>query len=263
MKTVLSVLCLAFASFARSVLSQDILVKLEIPLADELPPSDLAMIAVVKDYLARRNRNLRSQRRLDPAWCRKACMSVLPPYCQIFYPACYDHRRRAEEAEAHTSQPKLRELTGGTCEAQKQQILNELTQVVSTESIPVVVNQSPMTCFEIIDYCDVISFNVWNADTNMMIQENIANGALICKNNYQINIEAAADDCVSKVAFALKGPGGFSHTRTEHTAGYFMYGNSGAEVFGGTLNVGTYNLTVIPDDDLTLAESISFTVGVC
>jgi hypothetical protein len=267
MKTSFSRLALICMFFMRNAFA--VIVKINMPRANELPPSDIALIETVKETLTRRDRNLRSspERRLDPAWCDRACRFVAFPFCQIWHPECYSHRRRLTDTkgganETITLPNELRELQNEDCDAEKELILYELEQVISPLSLPVI-EESEMACFEITDFCQINKFDLWNAQTDTLTKSNIVNGAKICRGTDSISIAAISDSCVEKVTFVLTGAGGFLHTRNEYMAPYLLYGNVGASVGGAHLPVGSYSLTVIPDDNDHLAKRLTFSVMNC
>lgn len=247
-----------------------VIVRMEVPRANELPPQDVAVMETVKqEILQRRKKNLRSltERRLDPAWCDKACRGVVFPYCQIWHPECYNHRRRLDEMGTNSTAPyvpktKLRELQGADCEAEKELIRYELEQAVSPSSIPVL-DESEMACFEISDFCEIDQIDLWNAANDTMQQTNIVNGASICKGDHSLSFGAITDTCVTKVTFVLTGATNFFHTRNEYNAPYFLYGNVGTSISGEKLPVGSYTLVAIPDDNDHLSKRITFSIANC
>lgn len=263
MKTVLFLLSLAYVSrLTRSAVVGDIVVMVLMPRADDLSEEEKNKIGELEKNFSPSERNLRSQRRLDPFWCERACQGSRFPDCQLWHRECYDHRRRAEEGEFHAPHLKLCELTSTSadCEGEQQKILYELKQVMSTEESIHILDESSMTCFEIIEEYSILSFNLWNADTDLILGETIEDGAVICKGLYEINIEAVTDACVDEVTFELQGPLGYMHTHTELQALYMMFGNVGTIIKGRTLDDGVYSLTAVPDNNLELAVSLSFTL---
>jgi hypothetical protein len=258
----------------------EFIVRVEVPQADQLTQQDVEAIVQVKENLVRRReRNLRQrQRQLDPYWCHAQCKHTIFPYCQIWNPQCYDHRRTLHETASTATNSatsrdgaendivdtplyKVRELVGGDCEAEKQLILQKLEAAVSDASNHVVVS-STMSCFELLDTCSVDSFNLLDSKTDVVAAVDIGDGYKIC-NNFEFSIEAVAETCVGNVKFELTGSKDYSYTHTEYTSMYSMFKNVGADIEGRKLPVGSYNLKVTADSNEELVNYLSFDVVQC
>jgi hypothetical protein len=111
--------------------------------------------------------------------------------------------------------------------------------------------------------CIILSFNLWNADRDVVTVPNFASGSTICSSAYRISIEAVADNCVSTVQFRLLGSDGSSYTNTEMTRKYTLFQNMGDDVYGGFLPPANYTLTATPNGDGRKTRTLTFTVVPC
>lgn len=109
--------------------------------------------------------------------------------------------------------------------------------------------------------CGIVRLNVWNANTDTKIKT-LFNGADVCDNK-SISIETIANPCVNSVVMTLTGPNNYRYSNTERNPPYFLFANSGSDVYGQTLARGVYTIVVVPDGKLNLAQTISFAVKGC
>ena len=117
------------------------------------------------------------------------------------------------------------------------------------------------------DSCDIVSYQLWNADNDTMIGV-LANGDTIdlaVSGDVNFNIVAVTNPpIVGSVAFTLSGTNGY--VSNENTAPYALFGDNNGDYSGQYLAVGAYTLAVqaytetYNDGDLCASDSISFTV---
>jgi hypothetical protein len=216
-----------------------------------------------------RRRNLRTKRRLDPIWCKAACVGFPPGKCDLVYSGCPNTRRRDEEVtpveqeEPSNEVGDPRELTATSCPGRIADIntaLNTLQPSMSTDCQAVLGAPRNFTCFEV--NCQITSFALWNADADTVSVANFPNGGSFCKSSFNFGIEAITESCVRSVSFQITGPG-YSSSRLENTYRWMSFGNSGNDIFGTKLNAGTYTLTAYPDLDPARSKTLTFTVNNC
>jgi hypothetical protein len=111
--------------------------------------------------------------------------------------------------------------------------------------------------------CIILSFNLWNADKDVVTVPNFSSGSTICSSAYKISIEAVADSCVKTVRFHLLGSDGSYFTNTEMSQKYTLFQNWGNNVFGRFLPPGNYTLTATPNSDGHKTKTLTFTVVQC
>jgi hypothetical protein len=67
--------------------------------------------------------------------------------------------------------------------------------------------------------CNILRFDLWNADTDIVNTTNFLNGSSICADAFALSFEAVTDSCVSSVRFRLIGSEGTNYSNTERVAG--------------------------------------------
>jgi hypothetical protein len=119
-------------------------------------------------------------------------------------------------------------------------------------------------CVNDIIYGVVEHFNIWNADTDVMIKKDARDGFSVCA-SIRINVEARTNPCVVSVQTQLTSPGYFANN-TEAKVPYSVFGNTGAKKYnfnGSFLNPGNYTITAIPDGDTSKTSQMTFNVANC
>jgi hypothetical protein len=109
-------------------------------------------------------------------------------------------------------------------------------------------------CRQVLD-CDIATFHTWNAYNDTIFQSDFpVSGAttntLCSRINWAFQADTNFD--VGTVQFTLTGPDGYSFSRTDYKAPYFLYGSKGTDRLGNRhyfngamLHVGTYTLTAV------------------
>ena len=269
MKLSFSFLLLAWASLVSAVLG-DRAIRTILNNGNVLPSGETCNStewdSIKSAMSSARRRNLRTaDRRLDPYWCASFCSGFAPGYCWLVYPACYYTRRREAEVtelelSAISGGGKLRELQSTACDDRISTINDSLDALDSLSSGCQTLVDAPrgFACFGIVE-CEITSFNLWNTyDGTVSV---LTDGASFSKDS-EINIEAVADDCTSRVNFEITGPNGYGEDKTDHNTPWVMFGNinGNTPISGLTLDAGSYNLTAFPDDNMGKSQTISFTV---
>lgn len=111
--------------------------------------------------------------------------------------------------------------------------------LVSSDCQVVLHGHRDFICFETHDMCDVLTFNLWNTDTQTVEVADFQSGSHFCKSANDFSFEVVTETCVDKVQFLLTGPNNYAY---QHTA---LLGDL-RKVIGQTLEAGAYSLTVKP-----------------
>jgi hypothetical protein len=221
--------------------------------------------------LASRRRNLRTDRRLDPVWCKAACLGFPPGKCDLVYSGCPNTRRRdeeftpVEEEEPSNEVGNPRELTATSCTERISQIntaLDTLQPSMSTDCQAVLGAPRSFTCFEV--NCQITSFALWNADADTVSVANFPNGGSFCKSAFKFAFEAVTESCVQSASFQITGQG-YKSNRAESASPWMSFGKNGNgnDKSGKSLKAGNYTLTAYPDLDPARSKSLTFTVNNC
>jgi hypothetical protein len=174
---------------------------------------------------------------------------------------CSGFRRQLRLLPGKESRDRYLKLV---CSKKAQEFDNILTKLVSHVSNGckmVLQAKREITCDDLANYAAIESFSLWDGTTDTILRTNLQNGDSICS-NVSINIEAIPNACVEKASLQLKGP--ISVKSKQKTTGpYYLFGNSGGDIFGQTLPVGLYTLTTeLPDTDVPPA-TLTFSVKTC
>jgi hypothetical protein len=107
---------------------------------------------------------------------------------------------------------------------------------------------------------NIHSITLWNADTDVAVEENLVNGTSICENGYQFSFEAVAGADVKQVKFELYGLKDYNYIHTEIGAPFTMFAEEDRNIVGQKYQAGSYELIVSPDDDMQRKVGIEFLV---
>jgi hypothetical protein len=198
-----------------------------------------------------------------PAQCREDCKG-------------YANRCRASGCDWYIVRRNLggemsaRELQTAWCTSTAGLINTQLDNLVSTKKVSApcqLLLSAPrmIECWDDIIYGVVEHFNIWNADTDVMIKKDARDGFSVCA-SIRINVEARTNPCVVSAKTVLTGPNGYYANNTDVKVPYSVFGNTGAKVYnfnGNFLAPGNYTITAIPDGDSTKTKQMTFTVANC
>jgi hypothetical protein len=107
---------------------------------------------------------------------------------------------------------------------------------------------------------NIHSLTLWNADTDVVVEENLVNGTSICENGYLFSFEAVAGADVKQVKFELYGLTDYNYIHTEVGAPFTMFAEEDRNIVGQKYKAGSYELIVSPDDDMQRKVGIEFLV---
>lgn len=273
MKTPISFLFLVWSSMQATVLGDGMFLSAFTPSAEKFTKEDIDALERVEEGMLRRNLRSQSERKLDPAWCDEVCREFPFPNCRIFQVQCYDHRRqlgamstmeKGAQRKLQTDGYEVVEVTGPECDAKKNETLSALEAAVS-DSGKNIITRSHLTCHNIVDTCDVLSFNLVNADTDTLVNRNMQDGHNICNGKYNFSIKAVADKCVDVVTFRLQGPDNYDNLSTDEAVPFFLFRNTKGDIAPppGPLQSGQYTLTAVADGNLEREKILTFNLNDC
>jgi hypothetical protein len=197
-------------------------------------------------------------------------------FCNPIFPDCRPYGKNCSTIpmELPGNDRKLNSQAGGTtvtgqvttCDGEIALInkaLDDLEPLLSPGCRAVIQSSRDYTCVSKTKACGITGFSLWNAKSGTVIDKNFATGESFCRNDFPFSIEALADSCVDTVQFDLVGIKGYHHDQTEFKRPFFLFRNNGKKIVGKTLDTGTYTLTAYPNEDVSLAKMITFTVNDC
>lgn len=107
---------------------------------------------------------------------------------------------------------------------------------------------------------NIHSITLWNADSDVIIEENLINGTSICENGFQFSLEAVAGTNVKQVKFELYGLESYNYIHTELEAPFTMFAEEDRNINGHMYQAGTYEIIVTPDDDIQRKVGLEFSI---
>ena len=107
---------------------------------------------------------------------------------------------------------------------------------------------------------NIHSITLWNADADVIIEENLVNGTSICENGFQFSLEAVAGTQVKQVKFELYGAQQYNYIHTELEAPFTMFAEEDRNINGQMYQAGTYEIVVTPDDDSQRKMGLQFSI---
>lgn len=120
---------------------------------------------------------------------------------------------------------------------------------------------TPVQAAPVTTECGIIRLSLWNAATDKRLRT-LVNTTEVCDDR-SISIQTTANSCVDSLTMTLTGPNNYKYTNSEQNPPYFLFANSGKDIFGQTLKPGVYTIVVVPDGKLNLAKRVSFSVKNC
>ena len=107
---------------------------------------------------------------------------------------------------------------------------------------------------------NIHSLTLWNADTDVVVEDNLLNGTSVCENGYHFSFEAVAGADVKHVKFELYGLTDYNYIHTEAGAPFTMFAEEERNIIGQMYQAGSYELIITPDDDMTRKVGIAFEI---
>ena len=218
------------------------------------------------DIIGQHNVKERDLQTHTAAYCKRECEGIASrQYCKASGCTWYVVRRNLGDNMSE------RDLQSTWCTNTANSINSQINNLVATKQLSgpcINLMNAPrkIECLDDIIYGVVEHFNIWNADTDVMIKKDARNGYSVCGANVRLNIEARTNPCVVAVKTELRGPNGYYATNDEAKVPYTIFGNSGAKVYnmyGNILQPGSYTIKAVPDGDTTKTKEMTFTVANC
>jgi hypothetical protein len=235
-------------------------------------------LETVPETIPNNERNLQTTR--YRARCLDYCRGYTTGTCVAS--VCVGFRRRTNSKERRSTTKKTN-VRGMRRSSQDEQHSRELTvcddhilrvnqglddllvQPTVTDSCKAVLRSyRDVSCFDEKQYAAIESFTLWNAETYVVIKENIQNGDTICYTPALVNIEASPNACVDQVKLRLTGP--LTVIQYESQGPYTLFGgknNNYQEMSGRTLPIGAYTIESHLDGSLTPYYKVSFSIAAC
>ena len=107
---------------------------------------------------------------------------------------------------------------------------------------------------------NIHSVTLWNADTDVIIAENLVNGTSICENGYHFSFEAVAGSNVEHVKFELYGLTDYNYIHTEAGAPFTMFAEEDRNIIGQMYQAGSYEIILTPDDNIDRKVGLEFQI---
>ena len=107
---------------------------------------------------------------------------------------------------------------------------------------------------------NIHSVTLWNADTDVIIEENLVNGTSICENGYHFSFEAITGANVKQVKFELYGLTDYNYIHTEAGAPFTMFAEEDRNIIGQMYQAGSYEIIITPDDDMARKVGLEFVI---
>ena len=107
---------------------------------------------------------------------------------------------------------------------------------------------------------NIHSITLWNADADVIIEENMVNGTSVCENGFQFSLEAVTGAEVKQVKFELYGLQSYNYIHTELEAPFTMFAEEDRNIIGHMYQAGTYEIIVTPDDDSQRKVGLEFVI---
>lgn len=104
------------------------------------------------------------------------------------------------------------------------------------------------------------ALTLWNADSDIVVNQHLVNGDSFCADDFAFSIQAAAGDYVQKIKFELYGAVDYNYIHTEFGAPFTMFAEIDRDIQGAKYEAGDYDLIVTPDDDTSKATTLRFTI---
>jgi hypothetical protein len=122
-------------------------------------------------------------------------------------------------------------------------------------------------CYNDVKYGVVESFSVYDStsDGNILLKADAPNGFNFCT-TVKIAIEAIANLCVKNVQFDVTGPNGYKYSRFEKSPPFSLFSKNGdGTILNGKKlkDIGTYNITMVPDGLPHKKQDFTFNVVSC
>lgn len=161
----------------------------------------------------------------------------------------------ASMPQVENKQESVRELQSNTVCASNTTKFNAALDAVSSKvsaKCRAFIAVRSFECRQVLD-CDITTFHTWNAATNKIFKSNYpvpGQDNTFCHGT-DFSFQAKTIFDVGRMRVTLTGPDGYSYSRSEHTAPYYLYGDKAGDVFGNLafngalLKVGSYTLTAV------------------
>jgi hypothetical protein len=245
--------------------------------------ADLARVTNAMYLATLKTTTRRELTAVTAAWCKAQCGDAR--YCFLVAPKCLGvkFRRTMEESEtdlpsdettavsteptAHGQNYRDLQWVDNTCSQDITLITAALSAVKPSlaPSCQALLNaERSMNCIDV-DSCVIHYLDLWNADTDKLVKGNFPDqGGTICLGRTKYSFRAVTNYCVSSVRFDMWGPGGYYKGQTEIGAPFYLYGDSGTDIFGDMpWQVGGYTIHSQADGLWSKVKTVQFEVKNC